>query len=281
MSDDTNVERWRIDPNYYRLSYHLAAQRVNWFAEAGVGALQNVPGEFLEHGEDVLEQLAQEAPPGVVDLLGQIREAFEHIKRLERAIEGAKTLIAEANEAIELVEAGVRRRALPDRSPNPGEERLLRFLKRTVEPCAQVLLAGGEFFRGQREEAEARVTGLRARPESRFSYRVHYNLACYEATRAAVEDDPDVSDARLDRSLEDLRAAFRKAGGQTEVELIQWAETDPSLAPLQTSERHASDFQALLKVYRIVRPIAQPLPAEKDEEKASGESAGPEAASAP
>jgi hypothetical protein len=218
MKGTGGVAAYRDDPNYWRLSYQLAAQRLNSFvASGGTGA-----------GENRDAQLAESGARRLVD------EAGEAIARCEQ----------------ELEDAGARKEDLSTR-------RLLRFMQRTVKPCAEIVLAATE-VRGEARAAAAdkRVADVRASGINvPLSYRVHYNFACYEADRAGPKpgggERPPAQEERAERALDDLRAALRKSHGPARTELIARAGTDPSLAPVREDPGHRDRFARLLGLYGL------------------------------
>jgi hypothetical protein len=143
-----------------------------------------------------------------------------------------------------------RRRWRPDRwqpKLEPRQRRLERFLVRTVIPSTEVMVAGALRALDRREEADQLVSAVRARPA--LSYRVYYNLACFEAT--ASED-------RDEAALDDLRTALRLAFGAKRTRLVEWARVDPSL---ESVRRNRTDvFKALLDRYTLTKDDASPAP---------------------
>jgi hypothetical protein len=205
--------RYLGDPNYYRLAYQLAAQYANW--------LLSLP-------------LATKRGPESGDLL-------------RSATEAAKRTAEDARRMLRWYEYKRSQRRWWQRKPKPlpaREERLQRFLAGTVEPSAELLLAGMLLFSEGDEAAEQRAAPVReAADRGELTYRALYNLACYEAQRSghALYDDDSL---RL--ALEHLRQALRCARGRSRVELVRWARADPSLAPLREHQLYGRLLTELL-----------------------------------
>lgn len=189
--------RWFLtDPNYYRLSYQLAAQYMS----------------------------AALSP-----------ERHNNAGLVQKALETAERLIVEAEQTSEDLATRKRsaRKWRPWRALDPAEDRLLRFLDRTIIPCAVLVIAGAFEFMGDPEEAEHHADPIRQRAaRANLSYRTLYNLACYEASRigARMSFHIDVDEPRaVALALAYLDDALTQAPDDRAVELARWAKEDPSL----------------------------------------------------
>jgi hypothetical protein len=201
----------------------------------------------------------------------------------ERAIDSAASLGHQTEQVLDSL----------TRLPKPLEvrqQRLLRFLAATVEPCAALIVAGlsvtpsdvaplQSYLRPKvRLEIRRRHSWSSATFEPiPWSYRALYNLACCEAGRLHADLEPSRLDAPTlsamtgvpagTRSREDslamwaLRHAVRTAPpGNERRELVRWAQADPSLDPVKT--RYEARFEQILAIYSMPEPpAAAPLEA--------------------
>jgi hypothetical protein len=217
---ERGVPKYVFDPSYYRLGYQTAAQQLN-----------AARSELLKSA-------------GAEPLDGQVRvEAARVYEGL--ALETASRFIAEADRALDAYGSRGGGRGWwwtgHRSSLDAREERLARFLRRTVKPCLTLVMAGAWAHRGQPQDvrtADAEAEAVRLVPD--LSYRAHYNLACFEATRATGDE------ARQTRALADLRTALLRAPGpRRRAELARWARDDPALHTI----RAAHEFTRLVSLY--------------------------------
>ena len=192
------------DPNYYRLSYQLAAQYMSAALSSDLHDGRHLVGQALETGVRL------------------IREA----ERKRDYLAGRKWSA---------------RKWRPWRALDPAEDRLLRFLDRTIVPCAALVVAGAFDLLGDSEEAERFAEPIRARAaEADLSYRALYNLACYEASRAGTWESSQIDVAEpgaVALALAYLDEALTQAPDDRAVELARWAKEDPSLQRLEGDAR--------------------------------------------
>lgn len=212
MSSRAGGRSYRTDPNYYRLAYQLAAQQVN-------GAICRQQGRSPSTEQDRVA----------------IRSRFEEGLRSAQDVASSTREVIDAYRERQAEYRWWRRRG--PRKLNAREQRLLRFLARTVHPCAVLLAAGALLFLEEEERAEKLAEGIRAGGgRDDLSYRVYYNLACYEAGRG-----------RHEQALEDLRIALHKVSGRRRTSLVQWAGADPSLELIRADSRYRLRFNDLLE----------------------------------
>jgi hypothetical protein len=215
-----------LDPDYYRLRYQLAAQlmhrqekTVGWEPHYAT-ALDILYGERLQtekgHAGADAESEAQE-------LIEDARTTLCFFEQQERT----------------------KRWGLFPVKLTIKQQRLRQFLLRTVVPCLEIVIAASR-RRGERSGGEAELVPLRRAieaqqegPESRrtVSYRVLYNLACYEAGGRAPNRRATMG--YLAHALEEAPADRRH-------ELGKWARKDPSFDAL----REDPAFDELLSRYK-------------------------------
>jgi hypothetical protein len=195
------------EPNYYRLGYQLSAQLLN----------SELAGKHEPRGFRALDVLFGEFSRGPRQLPVPKREGARTV---------AERFCRQANQTLTRYEAQRDGAGWGRfwRKLGPSEERLRKFLRYTVIPCLELVVAGSLRSEGEIEAAEKRVRPLRARTEDRkrVSYRVLYNLACYET---GAEQAPG-------SALAFLRQALRKAPEDRQHDLAKWARKDPSLSGL-------------------------------------------------
>jgi hypothetical protein len=134
-----------------------------------------------------------------------------------------------------------------------GEKKLKQFLSRTLLPCLEILIGGALLYLRRFQEAEAHVAPLRDRAaENDLSFRVYYNLACYEAGRGAKQE----GDQSSLLALQYLGKALRLVSGRRRDELVRWAQKDPSLKPLREERRFRSPFREILSRYEPSSPAS-------------------------
>lgn len=248
----TDKREYLAEPNYYRLAYQLAAQRLHAHLTRA-----SMPGEI---GEEIRLSGG--------DSKGMKADALAAAER------GAKDVATEARSMLEWF-------AMREKKPwwrprgrrlETGEKRLQQFLAETLLPGAVLLLAGIMAERGEHGAAEGLVRPFRARVvRADLSYRAAYNLACYEVTasaskcRAANTDLVDQeADAHFEYALLALREALSGTHGRRRTELGRWALRDPALKALRESSRssadssedgtYASRFDELMRLYAISMP---------------------------
>jgi hypothetical protein len=227
------------EPNYYRLSYQLAAQRMHAYLDIRA----NLGGE---------SKASQESDKPAV----QVIDAREFL--LDAKATAAK-LIAEARSMRSSIEHRAAQRTwVWEAGLGPREKRLEHFLSKTVEPSTELLLAGIVLEEGHSEEAEESVDSIRRLVnEAKLPYRTAYNLACYEVAaaepaksvrkRAGLVKPPDarkLNTARLDAALSALREALSGVHGRRRVDLGQWARKDPALKVLRECSQACQSKQA-------------------------------------
>jgi hypothetical protein len=213
-TDERVRDGYLSNPHYYRLGYQLAAQYANW-------------------------------------LLSERTTSSDEPQRAARAMDVAARVSREARTMIDTYE---RRRILHrrwkfwgPRKLQPTEKRLLRFLKETVEPSAELICAGlyvAVFADYERAEMHAQPIRERAEdPNDDLSYRAIYNLACYETSRGKAE--PEARQAAFVKAISYLSLAFRRTHGRPREEIVRWANSDPALAPLKRTD----EFKSLISRY--------------------------------
>ena len=256
-----------LDANYYRLLYQLAAQQLN-------DALQHrPPAHELTNG-----------PVEATDRQAQLRDTIDDAKaRLVRAEaglpevawpDGARDAQRNAENLSDVTAATIRtlldvsktRTLWRRRKLTAKQQRLLRFLAETVRPCSELVTAGALAALGDADKAEEHAGPVRAIVlKERSSYRVAYNLACYELTqhheKADEKADEKVAEGQFRLALVALQIALRRAPTHRQrAALIAWAEKDPALAPIA----HLPQFHGLLERNRVPDTTAK-LPADRSE----------------
>lgn len=205
VADPTARRKYLADPNYYRLGYQLAAQMVH----RGEGEQRRTPG-FESHLDILYGDRAPHA-----DHVGPEEEA----KRLIDDGEAVLRWFADRRKT--------RRWVLFRDKPTIREERLERFLRRTVIPCLKIVIAAS-LRSTYPDRSEEELTTLRNQADAKcreegegqdISYRVLYNLACYEAGEG---------ESQKERVLRYLAAAIDRAPSSRRSELRKWAGKDPS-----------------------------------------------------
>jgi hypothetical protein len=235
-----------LDPNYYRLGYQLAAQRLNSAIQRRTQT--RIPILSDERGDGVQ---ASAIEPELAQSRAAEREIARYVRReLKLAREDGLALNARASEAIKSIEnlrgplswVGLHPR------PNAQQRRLRRFLVETVIPCSELVVAGAFAVSGRRGQAERHAAPVREMVKSsQTSYRAAYNLACYELT--AFNGQPSLESTAW--ALEALRIALKAASNSRQRSaLIAWARDDPALAPM----RPWKAFERLLTNYEIDTP---------------------------
>lgn len=227
------------EPNYYRLVYQLAAQRMH--------AYLTTVGESGENGETNAGDISP-----VDGATGEA--AIEAPRFLMAARTGADRLIKEASS----MQAWFRVRAdepwwVRGRRLKPGERRLKQFLSETVLPSAELLVAGLMVAEGKCADAERLAQPIRDKvQDANLSYRTAYNLACYEVAAAAPDEsggeavgavehqvDAQLDHAHLDAALKALREALSGVHGPRRLDLGRWARKDPAMKALsECSQTH-------------------------------------------
>lgn len=267
-----------LDPNYYRLYYQLAAQRLN-------DAIDQ-----RNHEDSAPEQHADASSVQTKARLDwERRDLDRQIARNEAGLANirsdkmaalaqgdAETIVKTTFKTISrLVQiAQTKPRLRRARKLNTQQARLLRFLEETVSPCAELVVAGAIAAQGHPVKANERAAPVRDRviepKDTRFlsldpkdkrdpaiiaaerigeapaSFRVAYNLACYEAALLdeSVADENSQPTPAAQRALFALRIALRDAPNRRQrTALVTWAEEDPALEPLT----QFSVFQDLLR----------------------------------
>jgi tetratricopeptide (TPR) repeat protein len=211
MITPANGRRYAADPNYFRLTYQLAALQLN--AALSADSIR-VNGQLLTREELVKRSAAT---------------ALNLVEDAERLLTRYRKKTAQRS-----WKRGFRKGQL-----DPREERLHRFLIETVKPSAWLVRAGALLAQDKTSEAERVVGDIREEAKRNpLSYRTYYNLACYDASRESRTD-----------AIEDLRQAVRRASGRNLVELLRWAKDDPSLKSLQRNADTNDLLNELLEQY--------------------------------
>jgi len=215
IPDPTAEHKYLRDANYYRLGYQLVAQ--------------------LMHGGEEVHLKHEPAVKQASDILFGEWERRDP-RRLNPQLQ-AKELLAEAEAVLEWYQQRRERRKMLRLifrdELTVKEERLERFLRRTVNPCLRIVIAASIRDRNP-TEAETQIEPLRGQADlmrgsaaekaGDLSYRSLYNLACYEAGASGGPHE--------DGALRYLAAALDQAPPNRRVELAKWAKKDPSLQPL-------------------------------------------------
>lgn len=220
VDNPTTDHPYLLQPNYYRLSYQLSAQLLN---------SEHPTGKRVKRVRLSKERL----DPGSV-LHGQTgrRACGDNLTRARIEAESAKIEAEQVLLWLQSREKGVRRILQPlDRV----EKRLRDFLRRTVVPCLDLVIASS-LRTTNPDEAYKRVAPLReAAAGNSLSYRALYNLACFEAGKKDTSA----------QALALLRRALREAPEERQRELALWAATDPAFRPL----KRAKDLDGVLDAY--------------------------------
>ncbi len=204
------------NPNYFRLGYQLAAQRLNSAIRHQADAYAN----------DWFNESAAAAAAVISDADELLTDFRNYTDRRPWWRLGLK------------------------RKLSRRDARLQGFLSRTVIPGAELIRADATVRqKGQTPqqiaEANASVEQLRKRAErEEFSYRVYYNLACYEANwqSSNLAETTELHD----RALIDFQKALRRANGRQRQEIIDWSQADPSF----TSLPNKGQFKTLTLTYQ-------------------------------
>jgi hypothetical protein len=229
MHDSKETPRYLYEPNYYRLAYQQAAQRIN----------RALP---------LRENAAQ--PPAPND--EYLRDADINARRLAKDVRLILNQFQHREANVRWWRPGGHIKRLTTR-----EKRLQRFLYETVEPCINLVIAGVLVYRGRVKDGDEKASPFRQRADraDHFSYRAYYNLACYEVARGEVREKGVDSERFFTLALEHIGQAFasthsadRRAG------LARWASQDPSLDALR--HRFKSRFDDLLARYAKPDPKA-------------------------
>jgi hypothetical protein len=211
-----------FDPDYYRLRYQLAAQLMHR-QEEGVGRAIGYATAFdILYGERV-----------------QTNE-----RRAQAEVE-AQELIDDAQSTLRYFEQEEMKKkwGLFPVKLTVKQQRLRQFLLHTVVPCLEIVIAASRRRTESGGEAEIAllrhaVEDQRVKPEPQrtVSYRVLYNLACFEADGEAPNKEA---------TMEYLAQALESAPADRRQELGKWARRDPSFKALQEDPA----FKELLSPY--------------------------------
>jgi hypothetical protein len=165
-----DLRPYQLEPNYFRVAYQLAAQRMHSYLTA------------LDQSNGNGEPDAGEVPAPQAGT----REARAAARLLRAAKKTADGLIEDVKSVETAFDARARQRWwVRGRRLKPAERRLRQFLSRTVLPSAELLKAGIMVAEGDRYDAERIAGPIRARVHgAKQSYRTAYNLACYEVAMA-------------------------------------------------------------------------------------------------
>jgi hypothetical protein len=244
------------EPNYYRLAYQLAAQKTH----AYLAGAERTAGASTE---------PTNRPQSARDLLMSREQC------LRDAQTSAEELTGEATDMLVLLSAREDSpwRYMTFRASGASEKRLKEFLSKMVLPSAELLLAGILVIRQEGTRAEELAQPIRGQlARADLSYRVAYNLACYEVAMAglslvenghqvAILEPESLADMHMLLALFALREALSGAPGGRRQELGRWAMRDPALEALRdasssTSVTYAGQFFELLEQYAISLPSA-------------------------
>jgi tetratricopeptide (TPR) repeat protein len=200
--------RYSADPTYYRLGYQLAAQLMNSEHAGEQKGKQSSPGPIAK-----LLRWPGDAGTGATPKKAQARATAESFER-------------DAQEILERFKGRENAQLFPRcHALSETEKRLQTFLKCTVVPCLELVIAA---CGRDKDEAKSKVKRLELRAKyGDISYRALYNLACYEAT------DPEPNQ---DLAFKYLGQALRLAPGDRQRELVRWADEDPSFKRLPKEE---------------------------------------------
>jgi hypothetical protein len=229
----TEIREYLRDVNYHRLAYQHAAQQLN------VSVDKEVDEDLLKEAHAAALQELEEA--------GEMLAWYKAAKKRERT---------------------------------PSDDRLATFLHDTVVPCTQIVALASvthgvtqlEAAPADLERAVDHLHDLAALRQ--LSYRAVYNLACFEAgkRRRANANPQETTDAGLilrgyvlkanakdphDRAFGYLRQALTMTRGSRRAKLVDWAEKDPSLAPLRESP-HEDRWKLLIDTFRVLTSTPEP-----------------------
>jgi tetratricopeptide (TPR) repeat protein len=200
--------RYRADPTYYRLGYQLAAQLMNSEHAREQKREQSTPGPTAQ-----LLRRPSDAGAGPTPEKTEARTTAESFER-------------DAQKTLERFKSRENAQLFPHcHGLRETEKRLQAFLKCTVVPCLELVIAACG-----RDESEARSKVKRLELRAGYgnlSYRALYNLSCYEATNPKPNQD---------LAFKYLGQALRLAPGDRQRELVRWANEDPSLKSLPKEE---------------------------------------------
>jgi tetratricopeptide (TPR) repeat protein len=128
-----------------------------------------------------------------------------------------------------------------------NQVRLDAFLRRTVRPCGELVLAAAlaDSRGGEPEATERAERVLEAADRGEVSYRVHYAIACWYARPSTHVDDQ--------RAFGELEIALGRAPRDARHELAEWCVRDPALALLRQRMDEAN-FRARVERYRRQEP---------------------------
>ena len=234
----SRAARYRDDPNYYRLGYQLAAQQLNRaIASTSTEARASHARAAFASAESVIDDATAKV------------ENYDYTEAMQGRWQ----------------------------SLEPRQQRLRRFLKQTVVPCAEVVRAGALLAQGKKADAERLIEPLKERAAettasvpapyrvapSRLSYRVYYNLACYEGTippeRPSTRMDVrtyagevlagyDVAEPAepYEQAMSYLFEAFRRCHGRRRGLLARWAELDPAFHAIREDALSGRVFRDLV-----------------------------------
>jgi hypothetical protein len=243
-------------PQWYQVSYSLAAQRVH----AALQAIADRPSLFDRLlGEDDADrkrglELVEDARNGAVALLIAALSTASEPSKIDERLHGFLTTTVEPTTAVllaglltrpEFQAKGTVELTLPD----PGSPPI-------VEPDERSnLLAALENPKTERGALAQALIDFAFSPTR--SYRVNYNLACLAAGRTKRDDN---GDARK-RALDYLRDALDEVPASRRVQLAEWAGLDPALRPL----RGSNEFDKLLSRH-LLPELPPETPADKEDE---------------
>jgi hypothetical protein len=216
------------DANFYRLRYQLAASLIHY--EIGSAPTRSRRRRENAPLEETLSRVA----------------SIENVEAAGSAVEAAAYLQRQAGQTLEVLDSEIERSHLrwyaSWRRPLPRDVRLAHFLRWTVIPCADLLLAGAEILNDHDEVAARIFTAVERAPHRKqYSYRVDYNLACYLTTEASARHARDDWE---ELALESLGRALRRAQGTARTHMGRWARLDPSLALL--GQRRKAEFELII-----------------------------------
>lgn len=249
--------RYLSDPNFYRLHYQLAAQSLN---DALLRRNDTPPSETPHPAEPSESPPHAESEDRVAQLERESRELAEEAARVAKELAGSKArnnikvALSHAEDLDAIVSATIKRLHNVTREKTKWRRfrtltaqqlRLKRFLEETVQPCGELVVAGARAALGDPDRDKRLASRIRDSVlKGNLSYRVAYNLACYELAFL----DKDTAEESWALALDALRVAFRDAPNQRQrTALVAWARKDPALKPIS----EFPDFEKLLQRNQI------------------------------
>jgi hypothetical protein len=223
---DSAPPQMLLDPDYYRLRYQLAAQLMHRQEKGGGWEPHYATALDILYGE----RLQTEKRPTKVEAEAEAQALIEDARTTLRFFEKQEQ---------------TKRWGLLPVKLTVKQQRLRQFLLRTVVPCLEIVIAAAR-RNAEGADSEAELSPLRRTIEDQrhrpqldraVSYRVLYNLACYEAGGRVPNREA---------TMGYLAQALVQAPADRRQELGKWARKDPSFGAL----REDPAFEELLSQYR-------------------------------